>query len=73
MNYIFKLISIIIPILGYTQSYIVEEHFSNTAPTGWTSTSNVWNFARNETATGNYRNIYDLTKYSLPCDSGISV
>ena len=64
MNYIFKLISIIIPILGYTQSYIVEEHFSNTAPTGWTSTSNVWNFARNETATGNYRNIYDLTKYS---------
>jgi hypothetical protein len=64
MNYIFKLISIVIPILGYTQSYIVEEHFSNTAPTGWTSTSNVWNFARNENATGNYRNIYDLTTYA---------
>ena len=42
----------------------VDQHFSATAPIGWSSTSNVWNFARNETATGNYRSVYDATKYS---------
>jgi hypothetical protein len=48
----------------YGQTILVEQHFSNVAPTGWSSTSNVWNFARNESATGNYRNIYDATTYS---------
>lgn len=43
---------------------IVDQHFSSVAPTGWTSTSNVWNFARNESATGNYRPIVDATTYS---------
>ncbi len=46
------------------QTTIVDQHFSNVAPTGWSSTSNVWNFIRNESATGNYRNIYDATTYS---------
>ena len=45
-------------------TYLVDQHFSATAPSGWSSTSSVWNFARNETATGNYRNVYDATKYS---------
>jgi hypothetical protein len=45
-------------------SQLVNQHFSNVAPSGWSSTSNVWNFARNESATGNYRNVYDATTYS---------
>mgnify|MGYP000733048583 CR=1 FL=1 len=49
---------------SFTQTYLVDQHFSNVAPAGWTSTSNVWNFARNESATGNYRNVYDATTYS---------
>lgn len=48
----------------FSQTYLVDQHFSNVAPTGWTSTSNVWNFVRNESATGNYRSVYDGTKYS---------
>ena len=45
-------------------SIILEQHFSAVPPSGWTSTSSVWAFNRNETATGNYRNVYDATKYS---------
>lgn len=48
----------------FAQTYLVDQHFSNVAPTGWSSTSNVWNFARNESATGNYRNVFDATTYS---------
>jgi hypothetical protein len=63
-----KLIVIIqmlcLTILSYGQTYLVDQHFSNVAPTGWSSTSNVWNFARNESATGNYRNVFDATTYS---------
>jgi len=54
-------------IVAFSQTYIVNQHFSNVAPTGWTSTSNVWNFAKNEeppVGTGNYRNVFDATKYS---------
>ena len=51
-------------ILSYGQTYLVDQHFSATSPTGWSSTSNVWVFNRNETATGNYRNVFDNTKYS---------
>ncbi len=51
-------------ILSYGQTYLVDQHFSNVVPTGWSSTSNVWNFTRNESATGNYRNVYDATTYS---------
>ena len=43
---------------------LVDQHFSISTPTGWSSTSSVWNFARNESATGNYRPVYDATKYS---------
>lgn len=46
------------------QSYLVDEHFSASAPTGWSSTSNVWTLNRNETSTGNYRSSHDATKYS---------
>lgn len=54
----------LISLCGFTQTYLVDEHFSNSNPAGWTSTSNVWNFSRNETATGNYRNVFDATKYA---------
>ncbi len=53
-----------LPVVVYGQTYLVDQHFSNVAPTGWSSTSNVWNFARNESATGNYRNVFDATTYS---------
>ena len=43
---------------------IVDQHFSAVPPSGWTSTSSVWAFNRNETATGNYRNVYDATKFA---------
>lgn len=50
------------------QTTIVEQHFSNVLPTGWSSTgsptSPIWNLARNESATGNYRNIFDATTYA---------
>ena len=59
-----KLLFILLPFYCITQTYLVDQHFSNVAPTGWSSTSNVWNFARNESATGNYRNVYDATTYS---------
>jgi hypothetical protein len=55
---------VILPVVVYGQTYLVDQHFSNVAPTGWSSTSNVWNFARNESATGNYRNVFDATTYS---------
>ena len=54
----------LISLCSFTQTYLVDQHFSNVAPAGWSSTSNVWNFARNESATGNYRNVYDATTYS---------
>lgn len=55
---------ICLSVICYGQTYLVDQHFSNVSPTGWLSTSNVWNFARNESATGNYRNVYDATTYS---------
>lgn len=42
----------------------VDQHFSAVAPIGWSSTSSVWDFARDASATGNYRNIFDATVYS---------
>jgi hypothetical protein len=46
------------------QTTIVDQHFSNVAPTGWSSTSSVWVFNRDETSTGHYRNVFDATKYA---------
>jgi hypothetical protein len=51
-------------IFAFSQTYLVDQHFSNVAPSGWSSTSNVWAFNRDETATGHYRNVFDATKYS---------
>jgi len=48
----------------FAQTYLVDQHFSNVAPTGWTSTSNVWSFTYNGSSTTNYRNVFDATKYS---------
>lgn len=64
MKKLLILIFLLFNVFSYTQTILVDEHFSNKSPTGWSSTSNVWNFSRNETATGNYRNVYDLTTYS---------
>ena len=59
------LIALFIILLGTCgASTIIDQHFSAVAPAGWTSTSSVWAFNRNETATGNYRSVVDATKYS---------
>lgn len=57
-------ITLALSVITSAQTYLVDEHFDPTAPSGWSSTSNVWNFARNETATGNYRSVFDATTYS---------
>ncbi len=64
MKVIITILFLIINLYIYSQTAIIEQHFSNVSPTGWSSTSNVWNFTRNESATGNYRNVYDGTTYS---------
>lgn len=51
-------------IVLFSQTYLVDQHFSNTSPSGWSSTSSVWTFNRDETATGHYRNVFDATKYA---------
>ena len=59
------LVTLLIVMFGTcSAATIVDQHFSAVAPSGWSSTSNVWNFARNESATGNYRSAYDATTYS---------
>ena len=59
------LITLFIILLGTCgASTIIDQRFSAVAPAGWTSTSSVWAFNRNETATGNYRSVVDATKYS---------
>jgi len=57
-------LSILLSIVGFSQTYLVDQHFSNVAPTGWTSTSNVWSFTYNGSSTSNYRNVFDATTYS---------
>ena len=51
-------------IFVFSQTYLVDQHFSNIAPSGWSSTSNVWSFTYNGSSTSNYRNIFDATTYS---------
>ena len=48
----------------FAQTYLVDQHFSNVAPSGWSSTSNVWSFTYNGASTANYRSVFDATKYS---------
>ena len=48
----------------YSATTLVDQHFSIVSPAGWSSTSNVWNFARDGSATGNYRDSCDATTYS---------
>jgi len=64
MKGIITILFLIINLYIYSQTAIIDQHFSNVSPTGWSSTSNVWNFTRNESATGNYRNVYDGSTYS---------
>ena len=64
MRFLLIVIMISLPIFSYGATYLVDQHFSNVAPTGWSSTSNVWSFNRNEASTGNYRSVFDNTKYS---------
>ena len=51
-------------IVAFSQTYLVDRHFSNVAPTCWSSTSNVWSFTYNGSSTTNYRNVFDATTYS---------
>lgn len=57
-------LSILLSTVGFSQTYLVDQHFSNVAPTGWSSTSNVWSFTYNGSSTSNYRNVFDATMYS---------
>ena len=57
-------IFVLTSISTFSQTYLVNQHFSNVAPTGWSSTSNVWSFTYNGSSTANYRNVFDATTYS---------
>jgi hypothetical protein len=57
-------ILVLTSIFAFSQTYLVDQHFSNIAPSGWSSTSNVWSFTYNGSSTSNYRNIFDATTYS---------
>ena len=41
-----------------------SQHFSTTAPAGWSSTSNTWILNYNGASTSNYNTTYDATTYS---------
>lgn len=56
--------AILLGLTGFSQTYLTDQHFSNVAPSGWSSTSSVWNFAYNGSSTANYRNVHDATTYS---------
>ena len=64
MKTLINILMLSLSIFTYGQTYLVNQHFSSVAPTGWSSTSSTWSFVRNESATGNYRNVFDATKYS---------
>lgn len=64
MKNLLTLLSLLLCVYGYSLTTLVDQHFSSVAPTGWSSTSSVWAFNRNESATGNYRNVFDATTYS---------
>lgn len=55
-------------IVASSQTYLVNQHFSNISPSGWLSTGSPgspnWNFTYNGASTTNYRPDYDATKYS---------
>jgi len=57
-------IFVLTSIFAFTQTYLVDQHFSAVAPTGWSSTSSVWSFTYNGSSTTNYRSLFDATKYS---------
>lgn len=56
--------AMLLALAGFSQTYLIDQHFSSSAPSGWSSTSSVWNFAYNGSSTANYRNVYDATTYS---------
>lgn len=62
MKYFLFILSLIVFKLSFSQ--LISQHFSSTAPTGWSSTSNTWVLNYDGNATGNYRGVYDATKYS---------
>ena len=62
-----KTLIILIALLSnfaFGQTYLVDQHFSASVPSGWSSTSNVWSFTYNGSSTTNYRSVFDATKYS---------
>jgi len=68
MKLIVFILMLCLPVVVYGQTYLVDQHFSNVSPSGWSSTgsptSPIWNLTRNESSTGNYRNVYDATTYA---------
>ena len=64
MKILLLLLAVLIGLAGFSQTYLIDQHFSNVAPSGWSSTSSVWNFAYNGSSTANYRNVHDATTYS---------
>ena len=70
MKTLLTLLITIMSFYGYSQ--LISQHFSSIAPTGWSSTSNTWVLNYDGNATGNYRGVYDATKYSARFPSAAS-
>ena len=61
-TFLLTLLITIMSLTGYSQ--LISQHFSSASPTGWSSTSSTWVLNYDGSATGNYRSVYDATKYS---------
>ena len=68
MKLIVFILMLCLSVIVYGQTYLVDQHFSSVSPSGWLSTGSpttpIWNLTRNESSTGNYRNVYDATTYT---------
>lgn len=64
MKFLLIVSYLFITLVSQSQTILIDEHFSNSSPSTWSSTSNVWLFNNNGAPTGNYRNVFDNTKYA---------
>lgn len=55
LNRILLIVFLLISLSCYNQTNIINQQFSATAPTGWSSTSNTWILNYDGTATSNFR------------------
>ena len=64
MKFLLIVSYLFITLVSQSQIILIDEHFSNSSPSTWSSTSNVWLFNNNGAPTGNFRNVFDNTKYA---------